>query len=126
MKTKLYDDQLIVVTGAAGFIGSGVVRYLNDQGFANLLLVDDFGTSEKWKNLRNKRFVDLISPEEIFDFLKGREQEVEAFVHLGACSSTVEPDGDYFMKVNYRFSVRLAEYALENNHRFIRSEEAHV
>ncbi|MBF5058581.1 ADP-glyceromanno-heptose 6-epimerase [Candidatus Neptunochlamydia vexilliferae] len=124
MTTKLYDDQLIVVTGAAGFIGSGVVRYLNDQGFSNLLLVDDFGTSEKWKNLRNKRFIDFISPEELFDFLKGKEQDVEAFVHLGACSSTVEPDGDHFMKVNYRFSVRLAEYALENDHRFIYASSA--
>ncbi len=124
MKTKLYDDQFIVVTGAAGFIGSGVVRYLNDKGFYNLLLVDDFRKSVKWMNLRNKRFLDFISRDEIFDFLEGREQEVEAFVHLGACSSTVETDGDYFMKTNYRFSVKLAEYALENNHRFIYASSA--
>lgn len=124
MKTKLYDDQLIVITGAAGFIGSGVVRMLNDKGYRNLLLVDDFRESVKWKNLRHKRYVDFISREEIFDFLEGREQEVEAFVHLGACSSTVETDGDYFMKTNYRFSVKLAEYALEHNHRFIYASSA--
>lgn len=124
MKTKLYDDQLIVITGAAGFIGSGVVRMLNDKGYKNLLLVDDFHKTEKWKNLCHKRYVDFISRTEIFDFLEGREQEVEAFVHLGACSSTVEKDGDYFMKTNYRFSVKLAEYALEHHHRFIYASSA--
>ncbi|MDJ0652307.1 MAG: ADP-glyceromanno-heptose 6-epimerase [Simkaniaceae bacterium] len=124
MNTKLYDDQLIVITGAAGFIGSGVVRHLNDKGYSNLLLVDDYRQSIKWKNLRNKRFIDFVSRGEIFDFLEGREQEVEAFVHLGACSSTVETDGDYFMKTNYRFSVKLAEYALKNDHRFIYASSA--
>lgn len=124
MKTPLYDDQLIVVTGAAGFIGSGVVRYLNDKGFANLLLVDDFRKSEKWKNLRHKRFVDYISRDDIFDFLEGRESEIEAFIHLGACSDTTETDGDYITHTNYRFSVALAEYALEHEHRFIYASSA--
>ena len=124
MKTKIYDDQLIVVTGAAGFIGSAMVRHLNDQGFFNLLLVDDFRSSIKWMNLRNKRFVDFISRDEIFKFLDGRDQEIEAFIHMGACSSTVETDGDYFMKTNYRFSVKLAEYALEHGHRFIYASSA--
>ncbi|WP_316356494.1 ADP-glyceromanno-heptose 6-epimerase [Candidatus Neptunichlamydia sp. REUL1] len=124
MKTKIYDDQLIVVTGAAGFIGSAMVRYLNDQGYYNLLLVDDFRSSIKWMNLRNKRFVDFVSRDDIFDYLDGREQEIEAFVHMGACSSTVKSDGDYFMKTNYRFSIKLAEYALEHDHRFIYASSA--
>lgn len=124
MVVQLYDDKLIVVTGAAGFIGSGVVRYLNDKGFSNLLLVDDFGKTQKWKNLRHKRFVDFISRHELFEYLHGRESEVEAFIHLGACSSTVEDDGDLFMEMNYRFSVHLAEYALENDHRFIYASSA--
>ncbi|MEM8727729.1 MAG: ADP-glyceromanno-heptose 6-epimerase [Chlamydiota bacterium] len=124
MHTGIYDDRLIIITGAAGFIGSGVVRYLNQRGYNNLLLVDDYRQSIKWKNLRNKRFIDLISRDEIFDFLKGREREVGAFIHLGACSSTVETDGDYFIKTNYRFSVKLAEYALENDHRFIYASSA--
>jgi len=122
--SKVFDDQLIVVTGAAGFIGSGVVRYLNDQGYKNLLLVDDFRHSPKWKNLVGKKYVDIISRNDIFNWLKGREQDIEAFIHLGACSSTVETDGDYFLKNNYRFSIGLAEYALENNHRFIYASSA--
>ncbi len=124
MKTKIYDDQLIVVTGAAGFIGSAMIRYLNDQGYYNLLLVDDFRSSIKWMNLRNKRFIHFVSRDDIFDYLDGRGQEIEAFIHMGACSSTIESDGDYFMKTNYCFSVKLAEYALEHNHRFIYASSA--
>lgn len=124
MKTKLYDDQLIVITGAAGFIGSCAVRFLNDKGYSNLLLVDDFKKTEKWKNLRHRRFADFISRHELFGYLEGREKDIEAFIHLGACSDTVETDGDYFMKTNYRFSVRLAEYALTHGHRFIYASSA--
>ena len=121
---KLYDDKLIVITGAAGFIGSCTAAYLNEKGYANLLLVDDLGKDEKWKNLLHKRFNYMISRHEIFNFLKGRESEIEAFIHLGACSDTTESDGNYFMGNNYHFSVRLAEYALSNNHRFIYASSA--
>ncbi|MCB1108908.1 MAG: ADP-glyceromanno-heptose 6-epimerase [Chlamydiia bacterium] len=122
--SKVFDDQLIIVTGAAGFIGSGVVRHLNDQGYTNLILVDDFKKSPKWKNLVGKRYVDLISRHDIFDWLQDKEQEIEAFIHLGACSDTVETDGDYFLKTNYRFTTRLASYALQHNHRFIYASSA--
>lgn len=124
MKTKIYDDQLIVVTGASGFIGSCVVKHLNDKGFENLLLVDDFGHGEKWKNLVGKQYVDIISKHDIFEFLDGRESEIEAFIHLGACPSTTETDGDYFLSNNYRFSIKLAEYALQNSQRFIYASSA--
>ena len=124
MKRQLYDDQLIVITGAAGFIGSGVVSHLNDRGYYNLLLVDDLRKGDKWKNLRNKRFIDWISRYDLFDFLEEREREIEAIIHLGACSSTQETDGDYFFKTNYRFSVRLADYALTHGHRFIYASSA--
>ena len=124
MRKELFDDQLIVITGAAGFIGSGVIRYLNERGYTNLILVDDFERTEKWKNLRHKRFVDFISRHDIFDFLEGRENDIEAFIHLGACSDTVETDGDYMIETNYDFSVELAEYALSHDHRFIYASSA--
>ncbi len=123
-KTQIYDDQLIVITGACGFIAANLIRHLNMQGFNNLLLVDDFGETAKWKNLLNTKYMDLISRYELMDWLKGREREVEAFIHLGACSDTTEIDGDYFYDNNYRFSVRLAEYALEHEHRFIYASSA--
>lgn len=121
---KLYDDQLIVLTGGAGFIGSGVVRHLNDRGIYNILIVDDLRKNEKWKNLVGKRFVDVISRHNLFQWLEGREALIEAFIHLGACTSTVETDADYLMDNNYRFSQRLAQYAVKNGQRFIYASSA--
>ena len=57
---KLYKDRLIVITGAGGFIGSHIVRNLNNKGMTNLLLVDDLDTGEKWRNLVGKSFVEFI------------------------------------------------------------------
>lgn len=123
-QNQMFDDQLIVVTGAAGFIGSSVVRYLNDLGYSNLILVDDLHCSTKWKNLVGKRFVELISKNDLFTWLKGREKEIQAFIHLGACSDTTEENADYLFNNNYRYTVRLAEYALENELRFIYASSA--
>lgn len=121
---KLYDDQLIVVTGGAGFIGSGVVRHLNDKGLTNLIIVDELRKSEKWKNLVGKKFADVISKSQLFDWLKGKESLIEAFIHLGACSDTMETDASYLLENNYRYSLKLAEYALKHGHRFIYASSA--
>lgn len=121
---KMYDDQLIVITGGAGFIGSGVVRYLNDKGFTNIVIVDDLGKTEKWKILVGKNFVEIVKIQDFFNWLNGREADIEAFIHLGACTSTVETDADYLLENNTRFSMRLAEYALKNEHRFIYASSA--
>jgi ADP-L-glycero-D-manno-heptose 6-epimerase len=92
---KMYDDQLIVITGGAGFIGSCLVRYLNDKGITNLIIVDELKRGEKWKNLVGKKFVDILSKHQLFDWLNGKESLVEAFIHLGACSDTLEVDASY-------------------------------
>lgn len=124
MKTPLYDDKWIVITGACGFIGSCLVRHLNDLGFYNLLLVDDFDSGPKWKNLVGKRFEDVISIHELFEFLEGKEQQIEAIVHLGACSDTTEMNSAFLYENNYRFSVKLCQYALTHGHRFIYASSA--
>lgn len=115
---------MIVITGAAGLIGSGVVRHLNDLGHDRLLLVDDLKQGEKWKNLVGKEFVDLISKERFLDWLKGRESEVDAVVHLGACSDTIETNADYLVQNNFQFSVQLAQWALSFKKRFIYASSA--
>ncbi len=114
----------IVVTGASGMIGSGVVRHLNDLGHTELLLVDDLKTGEKWKNLVGKQFADLISKHALLNWLQGRESEIDAIIHLGACSDTVETDGDYLLENNFRYTVRLAQWALKNGKRFIYASSA--
>jgi ADP-L-glycero-D-manno-heptose 6-epimerase len=117
-------DDLIIVTGGAGFIGSSVVRYLNDQGRRNIVIVDNLESSDKWQNLVGKSFQDIVPIEQCFDWLDGKESEIGGFIHLGACSSTVETDADFLLENNYRFSVRLAEYALNHQHRFIYASSA--
>jgi ADP-L-glycero-D-manno-heptose 6-epimerase len=124
MHTRIYDDRLIVVTGACGFIGSCIVKHLNEKGCFNVLLVDDLRNGDKWKNLVGKKYEDLISKQDLFKWLEGRESDIEAFIHLGACPSTVVTDGDYIQKNNYEFSIRLAEYALQHEHRFIYASSA--
>lgn len=114
----------VVVTGAAGFIGSCAVRHLNDLGYENLILVDDIEKTEKWKNLIGKKFNTILSKHQLFDWLVGKQKDIRAFIHLGACSDTLEADGDYLLENNYRYTVRLAEYALENDIRFIYASSA--
>ena len=123
MKKQMTDEPLIVVTGALGFIGSCVVRHLNDQGKENLLLVDDLGNSLKWKTLLGKRYVDLLSIKELPVWLKS-SPSISAIIHLGACSDTLEKNGEYLMENNYRYTQRLAEYALEHGSRFIYASSA--
>lgn len=115
---------MIIVTGASGMIGSGVVRHLNDLGHTNLLLVDDLKSGEKWKNLLGKQFYDLISKYALFDRLQGKEGEVDSIIHLGACSDTVESNADYLIENNFRYTIRLAEWALKHNKRFIYASSA--
>ena len=121
---QIYDDQLIIVTGGAGFIGSCVIRHLNDRGIYNIIVVDELGRDEKWKNLVGKQFMDILEPDQLLQWLEGREREVEAFIHLGACSSTVETNASYLLRNNYQFSVALVEYALAHGHRFIYASSA--
>jgi ADP-L-glycero-D-manno-heptose 6-epimerase len=123
-KTKMYDDQLIVITGASGFIGSGVVKQLNDQGLHNLVLVDDIGKTEKWKNHLGKKYLDFVAIDQLFAWLEGKERQIEAIIHLGACSDTLEKNGSYIIENNVRYSMQLAEYALTHGHRFIYASSA--
>jgi ADP-L-glycero-D-manno-heptose 6-epimerase len=124
MQTKSENKPLIVITGAAGFIGSGIVRHLNDCGNSNLVLVDNIYKTDKWKNLLGKKYIDFLPVEGLFSWLEGRESDISAFIHLGACSDTLEADGDYLMENNFRYTRRLAEYALKHQHRFIYASSA--
>jgi len=117
---------MIVVTGGAGFIGSAFVWKLNSEGINNIVIVDRLGTSEKWQNLVNLRYVDFFHKD---DFLKMICEDtisfnVKAIIHMGACSSTTERDCDYLMENNYRYSRRLAEWAMKKDIRFIYASSA--
>lgn len=101
----------IVVTGGAGFIGSCMVRTLNDMGYEDIIIVDNVNESEKWMNLRGKKFKSYINKKD-FD-ASTLEDDVSVFFHMGACSSTTEQDFDYLYQNNYVFSQKLWNYAAE-------------
>ncbi len=115
---------MIVITGAAGFIGSGVVRHLNDQGFDQLILVDDLNHPEKQRNLQGKKYLKLIPIASLFQWLEGRAGEIGAFIHLGACSNTLEKNETYLLENNTHYTQRLASYAVSHGIRFIYASSA--
>jgi ADP-L-glycero-D-manno-heptose 6-epimerase len=100
----------IVVTGAAGFIGSNIVRGLNARGIDNIIAVDDLTEGDKFRNLADLRIADYIDADEFYAlFADGRFGPVEAVFHEGACSDTMETDGKYMMDNNYTVSCGLFE-----------------
>ncbi|MCB0283633.1 MAG: ADP-glyceromanno-heptose 6-epimerase [Calditrichaeota bacterium] len=114
---------MIIVTGAAGFIGSCTVSRLNKEGITDIIAVDVLRENDKWKNLRHLRFSDYLDRSALFQFLENNPQ-TEAIIHIGACSSTTERDASYLMENNYRYTLRLAEYAINNKIRFIYASSA--
>ncbi|MAT40341.1 MAG: ADP-glyceromanno-heptose 6-epimerase [Ectothiorhodospiraceae bacterium] len=114
---------MIIVTGGAGFIGSCIARRLNENGRDNLIIVDQLGEGEKWKNLRNISYAEYINKYELFEELHSIG-EIEAIIHMGACSATTERDADYLMENNYRYSVALADFCVTNDIRFIYASSA--
>ena len=111
---------MIVVTGGAGFIGSAMVAKLNEKGVDDILVVDELGTSSKWKNLLGKRFTDYLHKENFLDaLLSERLPKIDAIIHMGANSSTTEKDVEHLMENNYRYTHVLAEWSLKKKTRFI-------
>jgi ADP-L-glycero-D-manno-heptose 6-epimerase len=115
-------NKAIVVTGAAGLIGSGVVSYL--RGHSDLICVDQLDHPDKVRNLQGKEFRELIAIANLFSWLEGRESEIEAIIHLGACSDTMEANFDFLKENNTQYTIRLAEYALKHGIRFIYASSA--
>jgi ADP-L-glycero-D-manno-heptose 6-epimerase len=98
----------IVVTGAAGFIGSNIIKGLNARGIDNIIAVDDLTQGDKFRNLSNLRLADYIDQDDFYTlFADGVYGQVEAVFHEGACSDTMEQDGKYMMANNYTLSSEL-------------------
>ena len=100
---------MIVVTGGAGFIGSAIVWRLNQLGNDNILIVDELGLDEKWKNLTSLKFADYMNKWEFLDQIDNEPGlDIEAIIHMGANSSTTEKDADHLIENNYEYTKSLA------------------
>ena len=95
---------MIIVTGAAGFIGSCLVRKLNDEGYNDLILVDDFSKTEKAENLSGKKYSEKVEREHFFEWLKQNHRFVQFVFHIGARTDTTEFDYSVFEKLNVQYS----------------------
>ena len=117
---------MIVVTGGAGFIGSALVAQLNRRNTNDILIVDQLGTDSKWKNLRKLRYADYMESDDFLEMVLSGDMpfEIEAVFHLGACSSTTEPDCKYLIKNNFEYSKNIATWAVDADIRFIYASSA--
>jgi ADP-L-glycero-D-manno-heptose 6-epimerase len=117
----------VVITGAAGFIGSNIVKGLNERGIDNIIAVDDLTQGDKFRNLADLRIEDYLDADEFYGaFAEGAFGKVEAVFHEGACSDTMEQDGKYMMDNNYGVSCSLFESCRERGSRLLYASSAAV
>jgi ADP-L-glycero-D-manno-heptose 6-epimerase len=117
----------IVVTGAAGLIGSALIWALNRRGVDNIIAVDRLDESEKWRHFVPLRFHDYVDADDFADAVDGNRNafgDVGTVFHLGACSATTERDADYLMRNNYEYTKVLAHWAVDAGTRFVYASSA--
>jgi ADP-L-glycero-D-manno-heptose 6-epimerase len=120
---------MIIVTGAAGFIGSNLLNGLNQAGHCDIVAVDDLTDGHKYVNLAKSEFSDYVHYEDFLDQLEADvypAKKIEAIFHQGACSTTTEWDGKYVMKTNFDYSKRLFHFAIKHQIPFIYASSAAV
>ena len=113
----------ILLTGGAGFIGSCVLRSLNDAGERDIIVIDNIAESEKWKNLLNKNYLEYIHKNRLQELLSSFN-DISLVLHMGACSDTAETDFDYLYANNFEYSKMLWRYCAERNISFIYASSA--
>ena len=98
---------MIVITGAAGFIGSCLVSFFNKKGYSNIIAVDDFSKKNKDQNLKNKLIVERVDRNKLEVWLKTNAVNVDFIIHVGARTDTAEFDSLLLKKLNYDYSIMI-------------------
>lgn len=120
---------MIIVTGGAGFIGSNIVKGLNQRGYKDILVVDDLSDGHKYQNMVDCDIADYLDKDDFLqriDSGKGFPESVESVFHQGACSTTTEWDGRLMMQANYEFSKRLLHFSAARQIPFLYASSAAV
>ena len=117
-----------IVTGAAGFIGSNIVKALNERGISDIVAVDNLTKADKFRNLVDCEIAEYVHKADFLQVVESGELggDIEAILHQGACSDTMETDGRYMMENNYRYSLSLLEWCQEEAVPFIYASSASV
>jgi ADP-L-glycero-D-manno-heptose 6-epimerase len=108
-------DAVIIVTGAAGFIGSCMVEYLNELGYTNLILADEFTRADKQPNFEGKKYQSAIEREELFTWLYNSKPKIDFVIHLGARTDTTEFNYSIHQHLNVEYSQHIWNYCTVNN-----------
>jgi len=118
--------RMIVVTGGAGFIGSNIVARMCESGAWDVVVCDRLETADlaKWKNIAKHPIADLWAPEELFEQLERHADRIEAVIHMGAISSTTEPDADLILRTNFSLSRDIWDWCAVRNVRMIYASSA--
>ncbi len=120
---------MIIVTGGAGFIGSNIVKALNQRGIQDIIVVDDLSDGTKFTNLASLEIADYLDKDDFLARIEKRDhfnKDIQAIFHEGACSTTTEWDGRFMMKNNYEYSKSLLSYCLERGVNFLYASSAAV
>ena len=118
---------MIIITGGSGFIGSNLIRSLNENGYSDILVIDDLADGQKLRNLFSAKISDILPHSMTDDILKKiTGKNIECIFHLGACSDTTEWNGEYILNNNYQYSKNLLEFALKERVSFIFASSASV
>ncbi|HHB78583.1 MAG TPA: NAD-dependent epimerase/dehydratase family protein, partial [Saprospiraceae bacterium] len=104
---------MIIITGAAGFIGSYLVSYFNRLGHSDIIIVDEFTREDKLKNLENKQFDRLLDRDELFPWLRKNGSMISAIIHMGARTDTAEKDREIFERLNLSYSKKIWQFCVE-------------